>query len=67
VVDVVAGSAAARANLKAGDVIVAIDGKPWASTTLSALRNMMRAAPDTKIRLKLVDGTEHTVTLADIV
>ncbi|HEV2042820.1 MAG TPA: PDZ domain-containing protein [Casimicrobiaceae bacterium] len=42
VVDVVAGSAADEAGLKAGDLIVAIDGKPFSAWLL----------PDARARLK---------------
>ena len=65
VVDVVAGGPAAAAGMKAGDVIVAIDGKNWSATTLANLRNVLKAAPGTKVRLKLGSGSQNVVTLRD--
>jgi C-terminal processing protease CtpA/Prc len=38
VVHVVEGGPAASRAVRPGDVIVAIDGKPWTGSTLSALR-----------------------------
>ena len=51
VLDVVVGSAAADAGIKAGDVIVAIDGKPASSWKLPDLRERLKAAPGTHIRV----------------
>ncbi len=51
VLDVVAGSAAADAGIKAGDLIVAMDGKPASSWKLSDARERLKAAPGTHVRL----------------
>jgi predicted aspartyl protease len=67
VVEVVPESAAAQAGLKAGDVVVAIDSKPASSLTLSEFRQRLRAAPGTKLRLKLESGPTRTVTLRNMV
>ncbi|HXU51486.1 MAG TPA: PDZ domain-containing protein [Casimicrobiaceae bacterium] len=67
VVDVVAGSPAAKAGLKAGDVIAAIDGAPAARVTLDALRMRLRAAPGSKVKLKLASGRTVTLVLRDLV
>ncbi|HEV2008088.1 MAG TPA: PDZ domain-containing protein, partial [Burkholderiales bacterium] len=53
VVDVVAGSAADEAGLKAGDLIVAIDGKPFSAWLL----------PDARARLKEAEGTRVRVSI----
>ncbi len=67
VVDVVAGSPAAAAGVKAGDAIVAVDGKPWTRLTLSAVRAAMKAAPGTRVRVKLARGAAAVVTLRDLI
>jgi hypothetical protein len=67
IVDVVAGGPAAKAGLKAGDVIAAVDGTPAARVTLDALRARWRAAPGTKVKLKLAGGRTVTIVLRDLV
>jgi hypothetical protein len=67
VVDVVAGGPAAAAGLKAGDVVVGVNGKAWSATTLSSVRNDLKAAPGTKVRLRLAAGGERIVTLRDLI
>ena len=67
VVHVVAGGPAAAAGVAPGDVIVAIDGKPWTGVALSKLRNDLAAAPGRKVRLRMQGGTERTITLKDLV
>jgi hypothetical protein len=67
VVDVVADGPAAKAGLKAGDVIVTVDGTPASRVTLDALRARFRGAPGTKIRLKLGSGRTATLELRDLV
>jgi len=70
VVEVVADSPAAAAGLKAGDVIVAVDGKAMA---LPDLRALLRAAPGTRVRLRvsaagaLKAPKDVVVTLKDLV
>ena len=67
VVDAVAGGPAAAAGIRAGDVIVAVNGKAWSSTSLAAIRNELKSAPGTKVRLKLGSGGEKVVTLRDLI
>jgi PDZ domain/Aspartyl protease len=67
VIGVVGGGPAAAAGIKVDDVIVAIDGKNWSATTLANVRNMLKAAPGTKVRLKLGRGSESVVTLQDLI
>jgi PDZ domain/Aspartyl protease len=67
VMHVVEGGPAAMAGVKAGDVVVAIDGKPWTGVTLTALRNALSGTPGRKVRLRLQAGGERIVTLDDLV
>jgi PDZ domain/Aspartyl protease len=67
IVDVVQGGPAARAGLTVGSVIVAINGKPWSSLSLDAMRATLRATPGTKVRLKLGSGKEHVLTLRELI
>lgn len=67
VVHVVEGSPAALAGVKPGDVIVAVDGKPWAAVTLASLRDVFSSAPGRKVRLRMQAGGERTITLNDLV
>jgi serine protease DegQ len=59
---VVEGSAAAKAGVKAGDVIVALDGE--AIRSAAELRNKVGLAPaDKTIRLELLrEGVLHSVS-----
>jgi hypothetical protein len=66
-IEVVPGSPADAAGLKAGDVVVAVDGKPAAGMPLSQLRLHLRSAPGTKVRLKLESGETRQITLRDLV
>jgi hypothetical protein len=67
VVHVVEGGPAASAGVKAGDVIDAIDGKPWTGASLTALRNALSGTPGRKVRLRMQGGGERTVTLKELV
>ena len=71
VVDVTKNSPAEVAGIKAGDHIVAIDGKPAGDTPVYELRRRLRnATPGTVIRFTIVRaGAESTVgvTLRDLV
>ena len=67
VVDVVAGGPAAAAGIKAGDLIVGINGKAWTAMPLSAVRAELRAAPGRKVRLKMDTGPERIVTTRDLI
>jgi membrane-associated protease RseP (regulator of RpoE activity) len=54
---VVAGSPAAAAGLLPGDHVVAVDGRPWASLELHALREMLRELPaGTVVGISVVRG-----------
>ena len=66
VVDVVAGGPAAAAGVKAGDLIVGINGKAWTLLPLSAVRTELKAAPGRKVRLKMDAGPERVVTTRDL-
>jgi hypothetical protein len=71
VMDVVAGGPAAKAGVRVGDRIVAVDGTPAAKLTLPDLRERLRTSrPGTEVRLTLESaGTRRdvTVALADLV
>jgi hypothetical protein len=67
VVHVVEGGPAAVAGVAPGDVIVAIDGKPWTGSTLAALRSALSGTPGRKVRLRMQAGGERTITLKDLV
>jgi membrane-associated protease RseP (regulator of RpoE activity) len=71
VVDVIADGPAAKAGLKAGDRVVAVDGKAAAKMTLPELRTRFRTEPSgTRIRLTVESGgksQELTLELADLV
>jgi hypothetical protein len=66
VIDVVAGSPAADAGIKVGDVIVAVDGKAWTVSGLAAARLAMKRAPGAKVRLR-IGGAERVLTLRDLI
>ena len=67
VVDVVAGGPADAAGVKAGDVIVAVDGQAAAAMPLAAARARMKGAAGRKLRLTLDGGAQRVVTLRDLV
>ena len=67
VVDVVAAGPAAQAGLKAGDVIVEVNGRVWSDVPLPALREALRGPSGSRVRLKTGDGTEATLVLRDLV
>jgi hypothetical protein len=67
IVDVIKDGPAAKAGLNAGNVIVAVDGKPWTALPLSAIRQDLKAVPGTKVKLKLASGQERVVTLRDLI
>jgi len=71
VVDVIAGGPADKATLRAGDRIVAVDGKKTESIALPDLRARFKNdGPGTKIRLKVQTGEatrDVVVTLEDLV
>ena len=67
VVDVMAGGPAAAAGVKAGDLIIGVNGKAWTSMPLSAVRAELKAAPGRKARLKMVGGAERVVTTRDLI
>ena len=67
VVDVVAGGPAAAAGIKPGDVIVAIDGKPWNAVALAAVRSELRGAAGREVRLRLAGGAARVIKLRDLI
>jgi hypothetical protein len=67
VVEVVAGGPAAQAGLKTGDVIVAVNGKASGTTQLDQVRAALKAAPGTKVSLKLASGGLKVITLRDLI
>ena len=67
VVDVVSGGPAATAGLKAGDVIVEVNGYPSAQLLLPAVRDLLRSAPGARVKVKTAEGTEVTLSLRDLV
>jgi hypothetical protein len=67
VVDVVAGGPAAASGVKAGDLIVGINGKDWTLVPLAAARAELKAAPGRKVRLKMDGGPERIVTTRDLI
>ena len=67
VVDVVAGGPADAAGVKAGDVIVAVDGQPAAAMSLAAARARFKGAAGRKVRLTIDRGAQRVVTLRDLV
>ncbi len=71
VIDVIAGGPADKAALRAGDRIVAVDGKKVEEITLPDLRTRFKTdMPDTQIRLRVQSGEatrEVVLTLKDLV
>jgi len=67
IVDVVAGGPAAAAGLKAGDVIVEINGYPWAQVPLPAVRDALRSTPGSRVRVRTGNGPEISIVLRDLV
>jgi C-terminal processing protease CtpA/Prc len=53
--------------VKAGDVIVAVDGRAAAAMPLAAARGRMKGAAGRKVRLTLDGGAQRVVTLRDLV
>ena len=56
VVELIKDGPAAKAGLAPGNVIVAIDGKPWSALGLNVVRQDFKAAPGTKVKVKLGNG-----------
>ena len=67
VVEVVAGGPAAAAGLKAGDVIIEINGYPWSLIPLPAVRDALRSSPGSRVRAKTAAGAEVVLVLRDLV
>jgi hypothetical protein len=71
--DVVAGSPAAEAGLRAGDVVMAVDGQDAGSLLLPDVRNRLKGELGTRVRLTLRSGAEPhevrevTLVLRDLV
>jgi predicted aspartyl protease len=70
VIEVVPDSPASAVGLRAGDLVVAVDGK---AVSLPDLRALLRGAPGTKVRLRVAAGgagkaaKDVVVTLKDLV
>src|SRR6185436_425716 len=54
--DVVAGSPAAAAGLKVGDLVLAVDGRKSTELPLVEAREILKGAPGTKVRLQVRSG-----------
>ena len=67
VVDVVAGGPADVAGMKAGDVVIAVDGQDVAAMSLAAARARLKGAAGRKVRLTIDGGAQRIVTLRDLV
>ncbi len=69
VFDVVVGGPADRAGVSAGDIIVAIDGKPVAQWTLSDARSRFKAPVGTRVRVQMEGEKprELAIALRDLV
>ena len=67
VVELIKDGPAAKAGLAPGNVIVAIDGKPWSALGLNVVRQYFKAAPGTKVKVKLGNGQERIITLRDLI
>jgi hypothetical protein len=69
VFDVVAGGPADRAGVRAGDVIIAIDGRPTARWTLADARSRFKSAVGTRVHVKLEGEKprELEIALRDLV
>ena len=66
VVAVTAGGPAEAAGLRQGDVITAVDGKPFAGLDLPALRQRLRDDPvGTVVTLRLKSGKDVKIVLKD--
>jgi C-terminal processing protease CtpA/Prc len=65
VVDVTKGGPADQAGLKAGDLMLSVDGKPVGDVPLYDLRRKLREAPvGTPVKLEIKSGdARRTVTL----
>ncbi|MEO8344519.1 MAG: aspartyl protease family protein [Betaproteobacteria bacterium] len=67
IVDVIKDGPAAKAGLAAGNVIVAVEGKPWSTLALTTVRAELKGAPGTKVKVKLASGSEKIITLRDLI
>jgi len=67
IVDVIKDGPAAKAGLAPGNVIVAVDGKSWSTLPLSSVRQDLKAAPGSKVKVKLANGQERVVILRDLI
>jgi hypothetical protein len=67
IVELIKDGPAAKAGLAPGNVIVAIDGKAWTTLPLATVRQELKAAPGTKVKVKLSSGQERVITLRDMI
>jgi C-terminal peptidase prc len=65
IIEVMAGSPAERAGLKAGDKILAIDGESATGKSLESVATSLRGAPESRVSLKIEfrDGDSRTISL----
>ncbi len=67
IIDVVKDGPAAKAGLASGNVIVAVEGKPTSALALATVRQDLRGEPGTKVKVRLANGTEKTITLRELI
>jgi hypothetical protein len=67
VVEVIKDGPAAKAGLAPGNIITAIDGRASSTLSLATLRQELKAAPGTKVKVKLGSGQERVITLRDLI
>jgi carboxyl-terminal processing protease len=60
-------SSAARAGVRPGDVIAAIDGVPTEGMTLDQGRDKIRGEPNTRVRLAMIRGSRADISDLDLV
>jgi C-terminal processing protease CtpA/Prc len=67
VVEVIKDGPAAKAGLAPGNTIVAVDGRASSTLSLATLRQELKAAPGTKVKVRLGSGQERVITLRDLI
>ena len=67
IIETIKDGPAAKAGLAPGNIIVAIDGKPWSTLPLATVRQELKAAPGTKVKVTLGTGQEKIIALRDLI